>query len=420
MDRFDAMRVFTRVVERRSFTLAAEDLALPRSTVTDAVKQLEARLGVRLLQRTTRHVSPTLDGEAYHRRCLALIADLEDAEAAFGGAKPKGLLRVDVHGTLARHFVLPRLPDFLAEYPELELYMSEGDRLVDLVREGIDCVLRAGELQDSDMVARRVAMLAEITCAAPAYIERFGMPANVGALDGHRMVGFHSSATRALLPLEFMIDGVVRNVHLPATVAVNGAESLVAAARLGLGLIQVPRYHVESDLEQGTLVPVLPDFPPSPTPVSLLYPPNRQLSLRVRVFIDWLVRAFGAGLVLDEIDEAVELCRFGLAVKPPAESGTARSGRCGDRGYDTRACYDSILERGATVTIVPRNNARVIGGADPPPWRVPRDAPLRAIAAHGRYWWRTSRGCTRQSPAENAMRRAELCNKAPAAKQRRA
>jgi DNA-binding transcriptional LysR family regulator len=291
MDRFDAMRVFTRVVERRSFTLAAEDLGLPRSTLTDAVKQLEARLGVRLLQRTTRHVSPTLDGEAYHRRCLALIADLEDAEAAFGGTKPKGLLRVDVHGTLARHFVLPRLPDFLAEYPEIQFYMSEGDRLVDLVREGIDCVLRAGDLQDSDLVARRVA----ITCAAPAYIERFGMPASVAALDGHRMVGFHSSATRALLPLEFMVDGALRNVRLPATVVVNAAESLVAAAKLGLGLIQVPRYHVEADLAQGTLVPVLPDFPPAPTPVSLLYPPNRQLSPRVRVFIDWLVRAFGAG-----------------------------------------------------------------------------------------------------------------------------
>src|ERR1700724_1709473 len=156
MDRFDAMRVFTRVVERRSFTLAAEDLALPRSTVTDAVKQLETRLGVRLLQRTTRHVSPTLDGEAYHRRCLALIADLEDAEAAFGGAKPKGLLRVDVHGTLARHFVLPALPAFLAEYPELQLLMSEGDRLVDLVREGIDCVLRVGGWQGGEMIARRV------------------------------------------------------------------------------------------------------------------------------------------------------------------------------------------------------------------------------------------------------------------------
>src|SRR5262249_41753854 len=123
MDRFDAMRVFTRVVERRSFTVAAEDLGLPRSTVTDAVKQLEARPGVKRLDRTTRHVSPTLDGEAYHRRCLAIIDDVEDADAAFSGVKPKGALRVDVHGTLARHFVLPRLPQFLADFPDIELYM---------------------------------------------------------------------------------------------------------------------------------------------------------------------------------------------------------------------------------------------------------------------------------------------------------
>jgi DNA-binding transcriptional LysR family regulator len=122
------------------------------------------------------------------------------------------------------------------------------------------------------------------------------MPANLDALVGHRMVGFHSSATRALLPLEFTIDGVVRNVNLPALVTVNAAESLVAAGRLGLGLIQFPRYHIESDLERGMLVPVLPDFPPTPTPVSLLYPPNRQLSPRVRVFIDWLVHAFDVSL----------------------------------------------------------------------------------------------------------------------------
>ncbi|QCI67094.1 LysR family transcriptional regulator [Phreatobacter stygius] len=293
MDRFDAMRVFTRVVERRSFTLAAEDLGLPRSTVTDAIKQLEARLGVRLLERTTRHVGPTLDGEAYHRRCLALIADVEDAEGAFGGAKPKGLLRVDVHGTLARHFVLPRLQAFLAEYPGIELFMSEGDRLVDLVREGIDCVLRVGDLKDSDMIARRVAMLDEITCAAPAYIARFGLPASPDALQGHRMIGFRSSATGQLMPLEFTIDGALRHIALPAVVSVNGAETFVAAARLGLGLIQVPKYHVQDDLDRGTLVPVLADHPPSPTPVSLLYPRNRQLSPRVRVFIDWLVRAFG-------------------------------------------------------------------------------------------------------------------------------
>lgn len=293
MDRFEAMRVFTRVVERRSFTQAADDLGLPRSTVTEAVQQLEARLGVRLLQRTTRQVSPTLDGEAYHRRCLALIADLEDAEGAFAGTKPKGLLRVDVHGTLARHFVLPRLPEFLDTYPELELSLTEGDRLVDLVREGIDCVLRVGALQDTQMVARRVAMLDEITCAAPSYIARHGMPKSVDDLDGHRIVGFRSSATGGLLPLEFTVAGKVRTVALPATVSVNAAESLVAAARQGLGLMQAPRYHLEADLARGSLVEVLRDNPPTPTPVSLLYPHSRQLSPRVRVFIDWLVKAFG-------------------------------------------------------------------------------------------------------------------------------
>src|ERR1700719_1866814 len=292
MDRFDAMRVFTRVVERRSFTLAAEDLALPRSTVTDAVKRLEARLGVRLLQRTTRHVSATLDGEAHHRRCLALITDLEDAEAAFGGAKPKGLLRVDVHGTLARHFVLPRLPDFLAEYPEIELYMSEGDRLVDLVREGIDCVLRVGDLQDGAMIGRRVAMLTEVTCASPGYLARHAVPATLGDLDRHIAVAFMSSATGAAWPLEFTVEGVSRNLVLPATVTVAAAESYVAAARLGLGLIQAPYYHVAADLAAGTLVEILPQHRPSPTPVSLLYPHRRQLSLRVRVFIDWLAREF--------------------------------------------------------------------------------------------------------------------------------
>ncbi|QRM56607.1 LysR family transcriptional regulator [Sinorhizobium sp. BG8] len=292
MDRFEAMRVFSRVVERRSFTLAAEDTGLPRSTVTDAVKQLEARLGVRLLQRTTRHVSPTLDGEAYYQRCLAIIADVEEAEGAFAGVKPKGLLRVDVHGTLARHFVLPSLPEFLSTYPDIQFYMSEGDRLVDLVREGIDCVLRVGEPQESDMVARRVAMLDEVTLASPAYLERHGMPDDPDALSGHVMVGFRSSATGALLPLEFFADGKVRNVTLPATVMVNAAESYVSAAKLGLGLIQVPRYHAQSALVSGELVEVFPDCPPTPTPVSLLYPRNRQLSPRVRVFIEWLTRVF--------------------------------------------------------------------------------------------------------------------------------
>lgn len=304
MDRFDAMRVFTRVVEQRSFTLAAQDLGLPRSTATDAIKQLETRLGVRLLQRTTRTVSPTLDGEAYYRRCMAILGDIEDAEAAFAGAKPRGLLRVDLQGTLARRFVLPGLPDFLARYPDLELYLGEGDRLVDLVREGIDCVLRVGEPRETDMVARRVAMLEEVTCASPAYVKEFGLPDSIEALEGHRMVGFRSSATGALLPLEFVKNGTARNVTLPTLVSVTGAETYSAAARLGLGLIQAPRYHLEADLQHGTLIEVLPSYPPSPSPVSLMYPRNRQLSPRVRVFIDWLVEVFAAADPLHRHGEA--------------------------------------------------------------------------------------------------------------------
>lgn len=292
MDRFDAMRVFTRVVERRSFTRAAEDAGLPRSTVTEAVKRLEERLGVKLLHRTTRHVSPTPDGEAYHRRCLVLLADLEDAEAAFGGAKPRGLLRVDVHGTLARHFVMPGLPGFLAEYPDLRLHLGEGDRLVDLVREGIDCVLRVGEPRSGDMIGRRIATLEEVTCASPDYLRRFGTPVSPDDLDGHRMVGFVSSAAGGVLPLEFGAGDAVRRVTLPASVSVVGAETYVASARLGLGLIQVPRYHAEPLLATGELATVLDAFPPSPSPVSVLYPRGRQLSPRVRVFVDWLTRAF--------------------------------------------------------------------------------------------------------------------------------
>ncbi|OWJ65838.1 LysR family transcriptional regulator [Inquilinus limosus] len=296
MDRLDAMRLFLRVVERRSFSLAAQDLGLPRSTATEGVKQLEARLGVRLLQRTTRQVRPTLDGEAYYQRCLSILADIEEAEAAFTGAKPKGLLRVNVHGILARSFMMPGLPHFLAEYPDIQIHFGEGDRFVDLVREGVDCVLRVGQPADSTLIGRRIAVLAEGTFASPAYLRRFGTPRTLDDLESHRMVGFLSSATGALLPLEFTADGVPRQVTLPVTVSAAGAEIYFAAARLGLGLIQLPRYRLVDDLAAGTMVEVLADTPPAPSPVYVLYPHSRQLSPRVRVFIDWLAAEFAARL----------------------------------------------------------------------------------------------------------------------------
>lgn len=293
MDRLAAMQIFIRVAERCSFTAAADDLGLPRSTVSDAVKRLEKRLGVQLLQRTTRAVRPTLDGEAYYNRCLAILSDIEDAEGAFSGAKPQGLLRVNVHGALARHFILPHLPEFLETYPDIELFVSEGDRLTDLVREGIDCVIRVGILRDSDMIGRRLTLLEEVTLASPMYLKRFGHPSTPPDLHtGHQMVGFHSTLTGNILPLEFTEGGKTFEQALPVAVSVSAAESYVEAALADLGLIQIPRYHAEKYINAGRLVEILKENPPEPSPVSLLYPRNRQLSPRMRVFLDWVARRF--------------------------------------------------------------------------------------------------------------------------------
>ncbi len=295
MDRFDAMRAFTRIVERRSFTKAADDLGLPRSSVTDAVKALEARLGVRLLQRTTRTVSPTLDGEVYYRRCLSLIADLEDADGAFS-CKPSGLVRVDVHGTQARYFLLPGLPEFLQRYPDIRIHIGEAHQPVDMIREGFDCILRAGELIDSPLIRRRLATLDRGTFASPDYIRRLGMPLTVDELEGHRMVGYLGPDTSDITPLAFQVGGKVRRSILPAPITVTGPETNVACACLGLGLIQVPRYRVATELATGALVEVLSDLPPPPLPVYVLYSQTRQLTPRLRVFIDWMAQQFAARL----------------------------------------------------------------------------------------------------------------------------
>lgn len=290
MDRFDDMRIFLRVVEMRSFRKAALALSLPASTVTDAVKRAETRLGVRLLDRTTRVVAPTLDGEAWYRRCQRIVAELEDAEAGFRDAAPAGRLRIDIHGKLARHFLLPVLPEFLARHPQIDLVLSEGDRLVDLIREGVDCVIRVGAAPDSDLIRRGLGQLPEITVAAPDYLARHGVPASPDDLDGHRMVGFLSSATGAVLPLQFMVGGRAVLRALPVALTVTGGETMVAAARLGLGLVQAPRYDLQSDLTAGRLVEVLAATPPAPLDVAALYPRDRQLSPRVRVFLDWIRR----------------------------------------------------------------------------------------------------------------------------------
>ncbi|WP_382159391.1 LysR family transcriptional regulator [Hydrogenophaga sp. ANAO-22] len=292
MDRFQEMQVFVRIAERGSFTQAADDLQLPRATVSNLIQRLEARLGVRLLERTTRTVRLTPDGEAYRQRCVGLLADLEEADGLFRQAVPKGLLRVNLQGTLARRFVVPALPAFLARHPQLELQIGEDDLLVDLVREGVDCVLRAGQLRDSSLVARRVALLPQLTCASASYLAQFGELRTLADLAGHRAVNYLSSATGQALPLEFTVNGEVRTLSLSGPVSVTGADVYAGAAIAGLGLVQVPRYRVADELASGQLREVLVDLPPPPLPVSVLYPQNRQLSVRVRAFAQWLGELF--------------------------------------------------------------------------------------------------------------------------------
>ncbi|OIQ32542.1 MAG: LysR family transcriptional regulator [Alphaproteobacteria bacterium MedPE-SWcel] len=291
-DRLNAMRLFVRVVERRSFTAAATDMRIPRSTATDVIQRLERDLGARLLDRTTRHVAPTPEGAAYYTRCLAILADVEEAEGALRGSEPAGLLRVDAHGALSRAFLVPRLPDLMARYPRITLQLGQGDRLVDLVREGVDCVIRAGDPDDSGMIMHRLPPLREITCASPAYLATHGTPQGLDDLlddrAGHQMVGFVSSRTGRVLPLEFATPEGLRDIDLPSRIVANDAETVHDLARLGFGIVQAPRYRFRADLAAGRLIELFPEMPPPPLPLAVFYPQNRQLSPRVRVFVDWV------------------------------------------------------------------------------------------------------------------------------------
>ena len=289
MDRLDAMRLFTRIVELGSFSRAADERGLPRATATYAIKDMEARLGTRLLERTTRQVRPTLDGQAYYERCVHLLAELEDAESALRhtAANPRGTLRLDLHGAHATHIVLPRINEFRERYPHIELKISSGDRLVDLVREGIDCVIRAGTPKDSSLVARRLAVMPEAICASPDYLARHGVPVNPEDLSRHQAVGFFASGRDSTYPFELVVDGQLREYELAGWLSVNDALSYLVAAQQGCGLIQLPRYRVQEQLDDGSLVEVLAGWRSPGLPVSAMYPYHRQLSPRVRVFVDW-------------------------------------------------------------------------------------------------------------------------------------
>ncbi|NUT87666.1 LysR family transcriptional regulator [Pseudomonas corrugata] len=290
MDRLQAMQVFRRIVELGGFGKAADDLELPRATVSLLIQQLEAHLGVQLLQRTTRQVRATLDGEAYYQRCGQLLDDLDDLEGSLSAqrSQPRGTLRVDMPIAFGCSWILPRLPDFYRRYPALQLDIGFHDRQVHLQREGVDCAIRAGNITDQALVARPIVRLHQLTCASSDYLARSGTPRQLEDLATHRAISFASGNGR-YFPFEFEVAGQVRELQMPGELTVNNADAYVSACEAGFGLIQVPRYHVQQQLAEGRLVQVLSDYAVPLWPISVVYPPHRQLSPRVRVFIDWVI-----------------------------------------------------------------------------------------------------------------------------------
>lgn len=294
MDRFDTMLAFTRVVELESFTKAAMSLNLPKTTVSAQVMALEKRLRVKLLHRTTRRISVTTDGAAYYERAIRLLNELEETEAALNQAtaSAKGRLRVDVPTPLGRLVIIPSLPDFFNRYPEIQLEIGCDDRPIDLLEEGVDCVIRIGNLLDSSLVARRVGTMQFMLVASPDYLKTYGTPQIPDDLQRHQAVHFFSSKTGKVRNFILENEGAQQEIPTIRKLAINNGDAIVAAALAGIGICQLPSFMVQGYLTEGKLEKVLGDYGAGSLPINALYPQNRHLSSKVRAFIEWVAELF--------------------------------------------------------------------------------------------------------------------------------
>ncbi|GLQ50992.1 LysR family transcriptional regulator [Dyella flava] len=289
MNRIEAMHIFVRVAELASFTKAADSLGLPKASTSTAVQQLEAQLGTQLLHRTTRKVQMTQDGQRFYERCKTLLADMDELTSMFQQAPQSisGRLRVDMNSSIARR-ILPHLPRFLREHPQIELELSCTDRRVDVVGEGFDCVLRVGTLTDSSLVVRPLGTFPITNCASPAYLQEYGVPRELDDLHRHKMIHYVSTLGQRPPGFEYLEAAECRYVPMQGVLTVNSVEAYQEACLAGLGMIQAPRVGLTQWIEQGQLIEVLPQYRAEPMPVSLLYAQRRNLSARVQVFMDWL------------------------------------------------------------------------------------------------------------------------------------
>ncbi len=290
MNKLQAMEVFVQVVDAGGFTRAAENMQLPKATVSTLVQSLETALAVKLLHRTTRQVSVTSDGAAYYERCLRILSDVREAEESLSTnrASPSGRLRVDVSTGMANDLLIPALPDFFKRYPDIRLDLGCSDRAVDLIEEGVDCAIRGGNLPDSALIARRIGVLHFAVAGTKEYLDKHGRPTHPSELADHRCINYFSSKTGKTMDWDFVRGDEIIYIPVPACLAVNDSTVYMTAGLQGLGLVQMASYKIDTLVASGQMELVLEDWTSAPMPINIVYPENRHLSAKVRVFVEWV------------------------------------------------------------------------------------------------------------------------------------
>ncbi|EHE9875436.1 LysR family transcriptional regulator [Escherichia coli] len=299
MDKIHAMQLFIKVAELESFSRAADFFALPKGSVSRQIQALEHQLGTQLLHRTTRQVKLTPDGMAYYQRAKDVLSNLNELDGLFqqDTTSISGKLRVDIPLGVAKNLLLPRLPEFLHQYPGIELELSSSDRAIDILRDGYDCVIRTGALPEDGVIVRPLGKLTMINCASPHYLTRFGYPQSVGDLTSHAVVHYTPHLGAHPLGFEVATSNGVQWFKSGGMLTVNSSETYLAAGFAGLGIIQIPRVTVREALRAGRLIEVLPNYRAEPLSISLVYPQRRELSRRVNLFMQWL-----AGVIKEHLD----------------------------------------------------------------------------------------------------------------------
>ncbi|TFZ50553.1 LysR family transcriptional regulator [Serratia proteamaculans] len=289
MDKIGRLRVFIQVAEVGSFIRASQILLMPKTTVSAAIQQLEHEMGARLFHRTTRRVQLTSDGELLLEKARSLLFDVQALESLFHRQNGPigGRLTVDVPSRIARRMIVPALPDFFQQYPEIQLFLSASDRSVDLIQEGIDCVVRVGSLSDSSLVSQPLGRLSMINCASPDYLQRYGTPERPAQLAEHWVVGYAQPTLAGADSWQWQQDGQLFEKTLSSRVTVNNVENYIGCCLVGLGMMQIPRFDVQHYLDNGSLCEILPQARPPAMSMALLYPHRRQRSARLTAFAEW-------------------------------------------------------------------------------------------------------------------------------------